>query len=58
MNKIYKNTTFDYCCRCVGEIRRIKLFLLGDGAFGKVHKARHRVTGTLAAAKICKLEVL
>lgn len=30
----------------------------GDGAFGKVHKARHRVTGTLAAAKICKLEVL
>ena len=29
---------------------------LGDGAFGKVHKAKHRVTGTLAAAKICQLE--
>ena len=31
---------------------------LGDGAFGKVHKARHRVDGTLAAAKICQLEVI
>ena len=30
---------------------------LGDGAFGKVHKAKHRVTGSLAAAKICQLEV-
>jgi len=29
---------------------------LGDGAFGKVHKARHRETGRLAAAKICQLE--
>ncbi|QQP40818.1 STE20like serine/threonineprotein kinaselike [Caligus rogercresseyi] len=28
---------------------------LGDGAFGKVHKARHRVSGRLAAAKVCKL---
>ena len=35
----------------------IESFFPGDGAFGKVHKARHRVTGTLAAAKICKLEV-
>jgi len=25
---------------------------LGDGAFGKVYKARHRQTGVLAAAKI------
>ena len=30
---------------------------LGDGAFGKVHKARHRETLMLAAAKICQLEV-
>ena len=30
---------------------------LGDGAFGKVHKARHRENRTLAAAKICQLEV-
>jgi hypothetical protein len=30
---------------------------LGDGAFGKVHKARHRENHTLAAAKICQLEV-
>jgi STE20-like kinase len=30
---------------------------LGDGAFGKVHKARHRENQTLAAAKICQLEV-
>ena len=30
---------------------------LGDGAFGKVHKARHRVNrDLLAAAKICVLE--
>jgi len=29
---------------------------LGDGAFGKVHKARHKETGRLAAAKICQLE--
>ena len=29
---------------------------LGDGAFGKVHKARHRENGKLAAAKICALE--
>merc|ERR1719431_2435514 len=29
---------------------------LGDGAFGKVHKARHRESGRLAAAKICQLE--
>lgn len=29
---------------------------LGDGAFGKVYKARHRVTGILAAAKICELK--
>jgi len=29
---------------------------LGDGAFGKVHKARHRENGRLAAAKICALE--
>ena len=36
-------------CDLVGE--------LGDGAFGKVHKARHRVNrDLLAAAKICVLE--
>ncbi|KAL1432194.1 hypothetical protein MTO96_013524 [Rhipicephalus appendiculatus] len=29
---------------------------LGDGAFGKVYKARHRATGVLAAAKICELK--
>ncbi|XP_064465697.1 STE20-like serine/threonine-protein kinase [Ornithodoros turicata] len=29
---------------------------LGDGAFGKVYKARHRETKTLAAAKICELK--
>jgi len=29
---------------------------LGDGAFGKVHKARHKENGKLAAAKICALE--
>eukprot|EP00092_Neocalanus_flemingeri_P056366 GFUD01066806.1.p1 GENE.GFUD01066806.1~~GFUD01066806.1.p1 ORF type:complete len:1751 (+),score=481.79 GFUD01066806.1:294-5546(+) len=29
---------------------------LGDGAFGKVHKARHKEHGRLAAAKICALE--
>lgn len=29
---------------------------LGDGAFGKVHKARHRDDQRLAAAKICVLE--
>jgi len=29
---------------------------IGDGAFGKVHKARHKETGRLAAAKICALE--
>lgn len=29
---------------------------LGDGAFGKVYKARHRVTNILAAAKICELK--
>merc|ERR1719431_7810 len=29
---------------------------LGDGAFGKVHKARHRESGRLAAAKVCALE--
>ena len=30
---------------------------LGDGAFGKVHKARHRINRDLyAAAKICVLE--
>jgi len=29
---------------------------LGDGAFGKVHKARHKESGLLAAAKICVLE--
>ncbi|OQR70288.1 hypothetical protein BIW11_11725, partial [Tropilaelaps mercedesae] len=29
---------------------------LGDGAFGKVHKARHKETGVLAAAKVCKLD--
>ncbi|XP_040576633.1 serine/threonine-protein kinase 10 isoform X2 [Lepeophtheirus salmonis] len=28
---------------------------LGDGAFGKVHKACHRETGKLAAAKVCRL---
>ena len=30
---------------------------LGDGAFGKVHKARHKFNNTLAAVKICQLEV-
>ena len=30
---------------------------LGDGAFGKVYKARHRANGAMAAAKICELEV-
>ena len=29
---------------------------LGDGAFGKVHKVRHREKDLLAAAKICVLE--
>ena len=29
---------------------------LGDGAFGKVHKARKKDDGRLAAAKICKIE--
>ncbi|XP_022671758.1 serine/threonine-protein kinase 10-like isoform X4 [Varroa destructor] len=29
---------------------------LGDGAFGKVHKAKHKETGVLAAAKVCKLD--
>ena len=29
---------------------------LGDGAFGKVHKARHRDDGRYAAAKICTIE--
>ena len=29
---------------------------LGDGAFGKVHKARHREKNLYAAAKICILE--
>lgn len=29
---------------------------LGDGAFGKVYKARHKITNTLAAAKICELK--
>lgn len=29
---------------------------LGDGAFGKVYKARHRESNILAAAKICELK--
>lgn len=29
---------------------------LGDGAFGKVHKARKKSDGKLAAAKICTIE--
>jgi len=29
---------------------------LGDGAFGKVHKARHKEDGRYAAAKICTIE--
>lgn len=29
---------------------------LGDGAFGKVYKAQHKMTGNLAAAKMCTLE--
>ncbi|ODN06171.1 Serine/threonine-protein kinase 10 [Orchesella cincta] len=29
---------------------------LGDGAFGKVYKAKHKETGVLAAAKMCRLE--
>ena len=30
---------------------------IGDGAFGKVHKARHRADPSrLAAAKVCKIE--
>lgn len=29
---------------------------IGDGAFGKVHKAKHREKDLLAAAKICILE--
>lgn len=29
---------------------------LGDGAFGKVYKARHKITNVLAAAKICELK--
>ena len=29
---------------------------LGDGAFGKVHKARHRARDVFAAAKICGIE--
>lgn len=29
---------------------------LGDGAFGKVHKAQHKQTGRFAAAKICELK--
>ena len=29
---------------------------LGDGAFGKVHKARHKDDGRYAAAKICTIE--
>ena len=29
---------------------------LGDGAFGKVHKARKKDDGRLAAAKICTIE--
>ena len=29
---------------------------LGDGAFGKVHKARHRENNRYAAAKVCCIE--
>lgn len=29
---------------------------LGDGAFGKVYKAQHKMTGYLAAAKMCALK--
>ena len=29
---------------------------LGDGAFGKVHKAQHKEDGRFAAAKICTIE--
>ncbi|XP_013789540.1 serine/threonine-protein kinase 10-like [Limulus polyphemus] len=29
---------------------------LGDGAFGKVYKAKHKENGALAAAKICELK--
>ncbi|XP_013774676.1 serine/threonine-protein kinase 10-like isoform X2 [Limulus polyphemus] len=29
---------------------------LGDGAFGKVYKAKHKENGTLSAAKICELK--
>lgn len=50
--KVCNNIRFDENPEDFWEI----LGELGDGAFGKVYKARHKETNTLAAAKICELK--
>uniref|UniRef100_T1IIR3 Protein kinase domain-containing protein n=1 Tax=Strigamia maritima TaxID=126957 RepID=T1IIR3_STRMM len=50
--KIFNYIKFDVNPEDVWEI----IGELGDGAFGKVYKAKSRENGTLAAAKICELK--
>lgn len=50
--KLYHNIRFNECPEDFWDI----IGELGDGAFGKVYKARNRETGKLAAAKICELK--